>query len=280
MTVRAHDRENDVFVVPQIHGSYRVKLFYEGTPVSGGPMGFEVSPEPTSKVVGPDFRNDGVLGSEYVVKVASINCTLNNYKVAVKGPSGSVVGSFNLDPNGNDVGITTKFTPSAGSVNPNGIANGIYDFKFTPKQVGDHVMIFFFNGAPLPGSPVTIQANPSHHQSATYGTTQVVNKSTAAPYTSPRPIGLSSSGGQPTTVSTHTTGPQVIGATGGGPQVINAGGPQVISAGGPQVIGAVGGGPTTIGAVSQPPTTVTTSTSTKSGHHGKKSGKSTSTRKK
>jgi len=203
----------------------------------------------------------------------------------LRGPTGSVVGSFNLDPNGNDVGITTKFMPSTASVNPNGIANGIYDFKFTPKLIGDHSMIFFFNGAPLPGSPVTIQINPSPHQSATYGTTQVVNKSSAAPVAGPRPIGLSSSGGGQAGSPRVGGGPQVIGAVGGGgPQVIGAvgGGPQVIGAvgGGPQVIGAVGGGPTTVSAVAQP-TTVTTSTSTKSGGHGKKSGKSsTSTRKK
>lgn len=123
------DKEIDVLLIPPVHGSYRVKIFYDGTPVSGGNMGFEVSPEPMSKVIGENFRSDGMLAVEYTIKVAAINSTLNSYKVAIKGPGGSVVASFNLDPNGNDIGITTKFNPQVGSVNPNGIANGIYDFK-------------------------------------------------------------------------------------------------------------------------------------------------------
>jgi len=253
MTVRAHDKENDILVVPPTHGSYRVKVFYDGTPVSGPPMGFEVSPEPTSKVVGPNLRQDGVMGVEYVIKVAAINCTLNNYKIAVKGPSGSVVASFNLDPNGNDVGITTKFNPQVGSVNPNGIANGLYDFKFTPKLVGDHQMIIFFNGGPLPGSPVTIQVAPSPHQSVTYGTSQVVNKASASSGATPRDMGGYSSplSSPHTSPPTGSRGPQVIGGVGGGPMSVGAGGgPQVIGAvgGGPQVIGAYGGGPQVIGA--------------------------------
>jgi len=308
MTVRAHDKENDILVVPPTHGSYRVKVFYDGTPVSGPPMGFEVSPEPTSKVVGPNLRQDGVMGVEYTIKVAAINCTLNNYKIAVKGPTGSVVASFNLDPNGNDVGITTKFNPQVGSVNPNGIANGLYDFKFTPKLVGDHQVIIFFNGGPLPGSPVTIQVAPSPHQSVTYGTSQVVNKASASSAASPQDMGgYSSPGGgygspaggygSPAGAPRSYGGPQVIGAAGGGPMLSSpGGGPQVIGAvgggpqggyGGPQVIGAVGGGPQVIGAVGGGPQVVSpgrsgSSSARSGGSSGKKSGgkSSTSTKKK
>jgi len=267
MTVRANDKENDVVLIPPVHGSYRVKVFYDGTPVSGGPMGFEVNPEPTSKVIGPPMRNDASVGIEYVVKVAAINCTLNIYQVVVKGPSGPAIASFNMDPSGNDVGITSKFNPQVGSVNANGVQNGVYDFKFTPKQPGDHTMFFFCNRNTLPGSPVTIQVAPSLNQSVTYGTTQVVNRASSArgiPSSAPMG-GLASSFGA-TTISPRADGgaPTVIGAVGGapsygGPQVIGAaggapsygGGPQVIGAaggapyygGGPQVIGAVGGGP-------------------------------------
>jgi hypothetical protein len=70
-----------VFLVPPTHGSYKVKIFYDGSPVSGGSMGFEVNPEPTSKVIGPPVREDGVMGQDYTIKVAAINSTLNCYKV-------------------------------------------------------------------------------------------------------------------------------------------------------------------------------------------------------
>jgi len=149
--------EINVTVIPQIHGHHKVVPLYEGCVVSGQ-MGFECSPEPTGKIIGPSDRADGVLGQDYNIKIGAINCILTNFKFALKGPpSGGVVASMNLNPNGQESGITTKFTPQkGGKANPNGVENGIFDVFFKATVAGNYTFIAFLNGKPLSGAPVNI----------------------------------------------------------------------------------------------------------------------------
>jgi len=205
--------EIDVSLTPEVHGFHKVSLFYDSAVVSGQ-MGFDCSPEPTAKVIGDQVRNDSAVGNEYTIRVGSINCKLDNFKFAVKGPNGAVVASLNIDPS-KDQGINTKFTPHKGAPpNPNGVENGIWDLKFVPKFGGAHTVLCFLNGKPVQNSPVTV--NVQIDDSYSVGKTQRVNMATnidqgsnaikAGDVKSPRPVSQVLTSSNPSVI---TTSPRV-----------------------------------------------------------------------
>jgi len=237
----------DVEFTPQVHGFHKITPYYEGVLVSGN-MGFECSPEPTAKVIGPQERNDGERGVEYCVKIGAINCVLKHFKFAIKGPTGGVIASFNISPNGTDSGILTKFTPQkGGKANPNGVENGIFDISFTPHEIGTHTFVGFLNGKPLGGAPVTIHVGGSG-MSTIGGSVMQVNM--AAP--SPRGPASAASPRSGQHGSPRTGQPAQFGGSSGGGQPAQFGG-QPAQFGGPsggqpaQFGGSSGGQPAQFG---------------------------------
>jgi hypothetical protein len=101
--------------------------------------------------------------------------------IGIKGPEGKVIASLNLDPTGNDT-VRAKFTESPGRPkNPNGVHDGLFDYTFTPKEMGRYSAMIFLDKKPIQGAPVTIDVGVSPHANAATGaTTSVeVSKSTS-----------------------------------------------------------------------------------------------------
>jgi hypothetical protein len=68
------------------HRSHNINLFYEGSPITGTSP-FQTNPAPYAEIVGDSNRTDAVAGDDYVIKMSSINCKVQDFKFAVKGPA-------------------------------------------------------------------------------------------------------------------------------------------------------------------------------------------------